>query len=417
MFGQSTIHSETVSMALGALRANKFRSVLTVLGIVVGVMTVVAVASILTGLRSSITAMIEEYGTNNIYAFHLSTGPRVGDRDRSEYERKSLTPEDGRAILAQASAIEEVANVLFLWRLDNTLRYGAHKYRQGSLMGVSSAYADVTNVSMKQGRFITDADDHFKRSVIVIGPNVAESLFPNRTNVVGTQVDLAGRPFEIVGVLEKRKNTFFGQSEEDNSLFIPFETGRKLSPESREMMLHMRARSEMLQEGLNQVQGVLRHRRAIKYNEPDDFELQTATRIMEQFDSITMFVGLFAIAISAVGLLVGGIGVMNIMLVSVTERTREIGVRKAVGARKGDIVRQFLLEAMTLTFLGGVLGTIVAIVISYVIMFFLPELPASIPAWAVISGLTVSTGIGLIFGVWPAKRAANLDPIECLRYE
>src|SRR5687768_9726298 len=144
MTGQTLFHRETVSMALGALRANKFRSVLTVLGIVVGVMTVVAVASILTGLRSSITAMIEEYGTNNIYAFHLSTGPRVGDRDRSEYERKSLTPEDGRAILAQAGAIQDVANVLFLWRVDNTLRYGAHKYRQGSLMGVSSAYADIT---------------------------------------------------------------------------------------------------------------------------------------------------------------------------------------------------------------------------------------------------------------------------------
>jgi putative ABC transport system permease protein len=168
---------------------------------------------------------------------------------------------------------------------------------------------------------------------------------------------------------------------------------------------------------LNQVEAVLRHRRALKYNQEDDFDLQTANRIIEQFDSITMYVGLFAIAISAVGLLVGGIGVMNIMLVSVTERTREIGIRKAIGARKVDIVRQFLFEAMTLTFLGGVLGTAVAIAISYVIKFFVPQLPASVPAWAVISGLTVSTAIGLIFGVWPARKAANLDPIECLRYE
>jgi putative ABC transport system permease protein len=165
------------------------------------------------------------------------------------------------------------------------------------------------------------------------------------------------------------------------------------------------------------VEAVLRHRRALKYNQDDDFDLQTANRIIEQFDSITMYVGLFAIAISAVGLLVGGIGVMNIMLVSVTERTREIGIRKAIGARKVDIVRQFLFEAMTLTFLGGVLGTLVAIAISYVIKLLVPQLPASVPAWAVISGLTVSTGIGLIFGVWPARKAANLDPIECLRYE
>jgi putative ABC transport system permease protein len=242
-------------------------------------------------------------------------------------------------------------------------------------------------------------------------------MFPNKTTIVGEFVDLVGQPFEIVGVMEKRRNTLFGQSEEDNSLFIPFETGRKLSPVSQYMMLHIQTKSGMLAEGLNQVESVLRQRRAVKYNEPNDFDLQTATRIIEQFDSITMWVGLFAIAISAVGLLVGGIGVMNIMLVSVTERTREIGVRKAIGARKGDIVRQFLFEAMTLTFLGGLLGTVVAIVISFIFMFFLPALPASIPLWAVLSGLCVSTGIGLIFGVWPAKRAANLDPIECLRYE
>jgi putative ABC transport system permease protein len=230
-------------------------------------------------------------------------------------------------------------------------------------------------------------------------------------------VDLAGRPFEIVGVLEKRQNTFFGDSEEDNAMFIPFETGLKMSPQSTEIMLHIRARSGMLEAGLDQVESVLRRQRSLRYNQPNDFDLQTATRIIQEFDNITMYVGLVVIAISAVGLLVGGIGVMNIMLVSVTERTREIGIRKAVGARKRDIVRQFLFEAMTLTFLGGLLGVFVAVVISYVVMLLLPELPASIPAWAVLSGLGVSTAVGLIFGVWPAKKAAGLDPIECLRYE
>ncbi len=408
---------EIVRMALGALRANKFRSGLTVLGIVVGVMTVVAVASILSGLRSSITSMIEEYGTNNIYAFHLSTGPRLGNRDRSEFQRKPLTPEDGEAIRTQVRSVEELANVLFLWRLDNTLRYRGEKYRRGQMSGVSAPYASVTNVEVAQGRFITEADDQHRRDVMVIGPNVAKALFPNVTDVVGSFVDLVGRPFEIVGVMEKRRNTFFGESEEDNAIFIPFGTGRKLSPDSTDMMLQMRARTGTLGITLNQVEAVLRHQRGLKFNQADDFDLQTANRIIEQFDSITMYVGLFAIAISAVGLLVGGIGVMNIMLVSVTERTREIGIRKAIGARKVDIVRQFLFEAMTLTFLGGLLGTVVAIVVSYVIMFFLPQLPASVPAWAVISGLAVSTGIGLIFGVWPARKAANLDPIECLRYE
>ena len=404
-------------MALDAIRSNKFRSILTVLGIVVGVMTVVGVASILTGLRSSITSMVEEYGTNNIYAFHLSTGPRLGNRDRSEYARKPLNKEDGQAILQQASAVDEIANIVFLWRLNNTLTYKDHKYRQGNLVGVSAEYPDITNSSVKEGRFITDADDTHKREVIVIGPNVAEALFPNYTSVVGTIVTMEGRPFEIIGVLDKRKNTFFGESDEDNSLLIPFETGRKLSPISDDMMLQIRAKSGMLDKALNQVEGVLRHRRGLKYSQQNDFDLQTATRIIQEFDNITMYVGLFAIAISAVGLLVGGIGVMNIMLVSVTERTREIGIRKAIGARKRDIVRQFLFEAMTLTFLGGVLGVIVAIVITSIIMFFIPALPATIPAWAVVAGLGVSTAIGLIFGVWPARKAANLDPIECLRYE
>jgi putative ABC transport system permease protein len=411
------IPTETVLMAFGSLRANKFRSALTVLGIVVGIIVVVLVASILTGLRSSVTSMIEEYGTNNIYAFHLSTGPRVGNRDRSEYQRKPLSPVDGDAILAQVPSVDQLANVLFLWRLDSTLRYRGEKYRRGQLSGVTAPYAAVTNVSVSEGRFITESDNAHRRDVIVIGPNVVTALFPNQSMIVGSQVELVGRPFEVIGVLEKRKATFFGESQEDNALYIPFETGRKLSPQSTDMMLQMRTRSGTLGASLNQVEAVLRRQRGLKYNQEDDFDLQTANRIIEQFDSIVIYIGLFAIAISSVGLLVGGVGVMNIMLVSVTERTREIGIRKAIGARKRDIVRQFLYEAMTLTFLGGVLGIIVAVFISYAIKLLVPTLPATVPAWAVISGIVVSTSIGLVFGVWPARKAANLDPIECLRYE
>jgi putative ABC transport system permease protein len=411
------VPTETILMALGSLRANKFRSALTVLGIVVGIITVVLVASILTGLRSSVTSMIEEYGTNNIYAFHLSTGPRVGNRDRSEYQRKPLTSVDGDAILAQVPSVEQLANVLFLWRLDSTLRYRGEKYRRGQLSGVTAPYAAVTNVSVAEGRFITESDNAHRRDVIVIGPNIVKALFPNQSVIVGSQVELVGRPFEVIGILEKRKATFFGESEEDNAMFIPFETGRKLSPQSTDMMLQMQTRSGTLGTSLNQVEAVLRRQRGLKYNQEDDFDLQTANRIIEQFDSIVVYIGLFAIAISSVGLLVGGIGVMNIMLVSVTERTREIGIRKAIGARKRDIVRQFLFEAMTLTFLGGLLGTIVAIAISLIIKAAVPTLPATVPAWAVVSGLVVSSSIGLVFGVWPARKAANLDPIECLRYE
>lgn len=411
------VPTETVVMAMGTIRAHKFRSFLTVLGIVIGVATVIAIASILTGLRGSIVSMIEEYGTNNIYAFHLSTGPRIGNRDRTEYMRKPFKPEDGEAIHAQGAAIEEVANVGFLWRINNTLKARGAVYKQGNLQGVSASYAKVTNVSLQQGRFINEVDDQHRRQVMVIGVNVADALFPQQGNIVGTEVELSGKPFEVIGVMEKRKSGFFGENEEDNAIFIPYLTGRKLSPRNDELMLHIRAKTGRFREALDQVEEILRRQRGLKFNDPNNFDITTADKIIEQFDGITKYVGLFAIAISAVGLLVGGIGVMNIMLVSVTERTREIGVRKAIGARRRDIVLQFLFEAMTLTFLGGVLGVLLAIMASYVIMFFIPSLPASIPIWAVAAGLIVSIAVGLGFGVWPARKASRLDPIECLRYE
>jgi putative ABC transport system permease protein len=414
---QSLVRSEALSMAIGSIRANKIRSFLTILGIVIGVTVVIAIASILTGLRGRIVSMIEEYGTNNIYAFHLSTGPRLGNRDRSEYTRKPLQPEDSEAILRDAGAVEDVANVVFLWRMDNSIKRNGQSYKRGQLQGVSASYARVTNIALSHGRFITDFDDEHRRDVMVIGVSVAEALFRDPADAVGAQVELSGRPFEIIGVLEKRKNSFFGENEEDTAMFIPFRTGRKLSPRSTDLMMHIQAKTGQLPVALGQVEDILRRQRGVKPKEPDNFDLSTPDKIVQQFDEITMYVGLFAIAISAVGLLVGGIGVMNIMLVSVTERTREIGVRKAIGARKRDIIRQFLLEAMILTSIGGLLGVAVAIVVSMVIMFFLPELPASIPLWAVLSGMVVSTTVGLVFGVWPAKKAANLDPIECLRYE
>jgi putative ABC transport system permease protein len=414
---KSIFPTEIISMALGAIRAHKLRSFLTVLGIVVGVVVVIAVASILTGLRGRIVDMIEEYGTNNIYAYHLSTGLGADRGDRSEFMRKPLRLEDADAIRRQAPAVDEVANMLFLRQIDLTIKYRGQAYSEGLLQAVSASYAKVINVSLREGRFISEVDDERRRNVMVIGVNVAESLFPGRPGAAGEQVDLNGKPFTIIGVLEKRKNSFFGENEEDSAIFVPFETGRKLSPMSVELSLHIRARTGMMAAALDQVERILRRRRGVKYNEANNFSLTTADQMVMQFDNITMYAGILAIAISTVGLLVGGIGVMNIMLVSVTERAREIGIRKAIGARKRDIVKQFLFEAITLTSLGGALGVVLAIVVSYVIGFFLPELPASVPIWAVLSGMAVSTVVGLVFGVWPAKKAADLDPIECLRYE
>jgi putative ABC transport system permease protein len=408
-------------MALESVRSHKFRSFLTVLGIVIGVMTAITIASILTGLRQNIVAMIEEYGTNNIYAFHLSTGPRSSE-DRSERLRKPLTVEDAEAIAAQANAVEEVGyqapNIGYSGGpFDDNITYQGHNYRWGDTQGVSANYDDITNIVIREGRFITDNDDQQRANVMVIGVNAADALFPGQNQIAGTKVRMGGYNFEIVGVLEKRKAGFFGENEEDNAVMIPFRTAQKIAPARGYTMLVIKARSGQTTEALQQSEEILRRRRNVKFGDPNNFDIKTADKFIEQFDSITAMVGLIAIAISSLGLLVGGIGVMNIMLVSVTERTKEIGVRKALGARRKDIVRQFLFEAMTLTFLGGVLGVILAVGISRIVMLLIPSLPATIPSWAVVSGLTVSVGVGLIFGVWPARKASRLDPIECLRYE
>jgi putative ABC transport system permease protein len=412
---------ETVGMALDSVRSHKFRSFLTVLGIVIGVMTAITIASILTGLRQNIITIIEEYGTNNIYAFHLSTGPRVSE-DRSERLRKPLTVADAEAIQAQASAVEEVAHVAPNVGYSNgpfndNITYQGHNYRWGNTQGVSPNYADISNVALSEGRFISEMDDQQRANVMVIGVNAADALFPGQSQIAGTQVRMGGYNFEIVGVLEKRKAGFFGENEEDNAVFIPYRTAQKIAPAKGYLLLVIRARAGQVNEALQQSEEILRRRRNVKFGDPNNFDIKTADKFIEQFDSITAMIGLIAIAISTLGLLVGGIGVMNIMLVSVTERTKEIGVRKALGARRKDIVRQFLFEAMTLTFLGGILGVVLAVGISRVIMLLVPSLPASIPSWAVVTGLTVSVGVGLIFGVWPARKASRLDPIECLRYE
>lgn len=413
---------ETLAMALDNVRSNKFRSFLTVLGIVIGVMAAIVVASILTGMRQSIISIIEEYGTNNIYAFHLTTGPRT-TTDRAERLRKPLTVADADAVKAQASSVEDLAvvapNVGYSGGpFDDNITYQGKNYRWGNTQGVTPNYASIVNINLKEGRFITESDEEQRRNVMVIGVNAAEALFPSQpNNIVGTEVRMGGLNFEIVGVLEKRKAGFFGENEEDNAVLIPFRTAQKVAPARGWILFIIQARSGQLSEALTQSEDILRRRRNVKFGDPNNFDIKTADNFVKQFDSIFAMVGLVAIAISSLGLLVGGIGVMNIMLVSVTERTQEIGIRKALGARRRDITNQFLFEAMTLTFLGGMLGVTLAVGTSKLIMLLIPSIPASVPMWAVTSGITVSVGVGLIFGVWPARKAARLDPIECLRYE
>lgn len=410
-------------MALDSVRAHKFRSALTVIGIVIGVMVAIVIASILTGMRGNIVKIVEEYGSNNIYAFHLTTGPQVGERDQAERARKPLTPDDGEAIKAQARAIEDVAMEapnIGGWGsgFDDTMSVAGKTYRRGNTRAVTANMAEVGNIELREGRFISEQDDANRRNVMVVGVNAAQALFPDKQEgITGTRVKMGGYVWEIVGVLAKRKATFFGENEEDNAVFVPFRTGKQVAPGRKFVVLVMRAKSGQLQEAADQVEEILRARRDVKFDEPNNFDVKTADAFITQFDQIFGMIGVIAIAISSVGLMVGGIGVMNIMLVSVTERTQEIGVRKAIGARRSDIVQQFLFEAITLTLLGGFIGVLLALFVSQVVMFFVPSLPATIPVWAVTSGLCVSIGVGLIFGVWPAMKASRLDPIACLRYE
>jgi putative ABC transport system permease protein len=408
---------ENLAMAMQTLMAHKFRSFLTVLGIIIGVVTVIVIASILTGMRQNIIAFVEEFGTNNIFAFHLGMGPHMGRRPREEWLRKPLSVQDALAIKEQCPSVQDVAWEGFPWETRIKVMYQSNVARNFNFTGVPANYAAIANLKVENGRYFTEMEDVLRMNVVVIGPDIREALFPV-TDPIGKQILINDHPFAVVGVLEKSKGGFLGEgNERDSAVHVPYHTFKKMMPWEDKHFLLIQARSGLLPKALDEVESLLRRRRGVKLNEANNFDLSTADRFIQQFDSITATIGLIAIAISSIGLMVGGIGVMNIMLVSVTERTREIGVRKAIGATRRDIVYQFLFEAMTLTGIGGVFGILLAILVSYIVVAFVPSLPTTIPMWAVITGFTVSVAIGLIFGVWPARKAAHLDPIEALRYE
>src|SRR6476620_6398855 len=266
---------ETLGMALDSIRGHKFRSFLTVLGIVIGVLTAIVIASLLTGMRQSIVSIIEDYGTSNIYAFHLSTGPRTGE-DRSERLRKPFVVADAEAIKA-APAVEAVAvvapNVGYNGGpFDDNVTYQGHNYRWGNTQGVTPNYADISNIILREGRFITESDDQQRANVMVIGVNAADALFPGQNQIAGTQVRMGGYNFEIVGVLEKRKAGFFGENEEDNAVYIPYRTAQKVAPAKGYLLLVIKAKSGQTAEALQQSEDILRRRRNVKFGDPDNFD-------------------------------------------------------------------------------------------------------------------------------------------------
>ncbi len=417
----ASLPAEVLKMAYDSVISHKFRSFLTILGIVIGILTAVLVASLLTGLRGSIVAMFEDYGTNNIYLFHLSTG--FGPSNRDERNRKPLTMDDASAVAAFSPSLTDVATVAInigSWGtgFDDNMIYKDKNYRWALTDGVTSNYDKITNLIIREGRWLNEADNYERRNVIVIGVNAVEALFDgDAEEAIGKIVRMNGSTWEIVGVMEKRQSGFFGENEEDRKIFMPFRTARKVAP-TRDAVLHIaQAQPGKIKDAVQEIEGVLRARRGVKSESPNDFDIKTADDFMSQFDGMLAGIGGAAIAISCLGLLVGGIGVMNIMLVSVTERTKEIGIRKAVGATRSAIVFQFLSEAMALTLFGGLIGIVLAVGISNLILLLFPALPAKVELWMILLSLAVSIGVGLVFGVLPARKAAKLDPIECLRYE
>ncbi len=408
-------YKENLAMAMDTILAHKFRSFLTVLGIIVGIVTVVLISSILSGARNELVSEVEDYGINNIYAFHMNMGISRGRRSAEERKRKPLTIADAGAIKELCPSVQDVA-----WRempsgSRMNISYKGKSLRSFEFMGTPYNYGSVANIRLENGRFFTQSEDVHRLSVVVIGPGAAEAMFED-TDPIGKEILINDRLFRVLGVTEKSKTSMLG-GESDNTVIIPYRTFQKMLPSNDMRILFIQAKSGMREKALEEVEGLLRIRRRVKPSEENNFSLTTSDRFIDEFDSITGVVRIGVVAISSIGLLVGGIGVMNIMLVSVTERTREIGVRKAIGATKKDIVLQFLLEAMTLTAVGGLLGIVLALVGSFLITVLAPSLPSLIPIWSVLAALTVSVVIGLVFGVIPARKAALLDPIEALRYE
>lgn len=402
------------SIAMSSIRAGKMRAFLTVLGVIIGTGTIIGVGSILAGLDGTITELIRTFGPNTMIVFKFQGGFRVGNLTPEEWKRKPLTLENAHAIAERCPSVAHVSPMLFPdFRGTSRVKYKGKEIYQIRMGGIEEGYA-ASGVEMSFGRFVSDIDNRRRLPVAVIGEDVARSLF-GELDPTGKWIDVNGHQFEVIGSMKRPAASFPGQ--EDRRVLLPYLSMKKMFPNAKENMLIVVAEEGKLAAAMDEVRVVLRQERRLKHKDPDNFWISTADQMIEEFHKVTSTVALVMVVLSSIGLLVGGIGVMNIMLVSVTERTREIGVRKAVGARRGDIIIQFLSEAATLTFAGGLFGMGLGWLISIAARIAFPTLPTAVPLWTVVLGVAVSVGIGLFFGIWPASKAARLDPVEALRYE
>jgi len=402
-------------MALGALWSNRFRSSLTILGVLIGVWSVIAMSSLIKGLDNAVQGSINELGSNILYIDKFSPEVDWDDLTEEERNRKEMTMLEADAISESCPTVSAVSPENHFWaRGGNVVKYKGNQANQPAVVGVVSDYQKVHNVTVSSGRFISKLDDNTRAMVCVIGSDIEEALFSDE-DAVGKEIRVNNNRFTVIGIREKGKSMF--ADDENNKVAIPMSTYMKLHPQDKALTLAVSAESaEKLEEAKEQITVTLRRVRQVPYNKDNDFAIFGQENIREIVGNITKYIYIAMIVISSIGLMVGGVGVMNIMLVSVTERTREIGVRKAIGARRANILWQFLIEAMTLSGTGGILGIGVGLLTALLIGVLTP-LPFGVSPLYVTLGFIVAVSVGLIAGLYPAYRAATVDPIESLRYE
>jgi putative ABC transport system permease protein len=406
---------ESAWMALDTVRTNKLRSLLTILGVSVGVITVIFMVSIIQGLNKSFASQLEALGSNSIWATKFD--PSFGHQPNSEeLHRKELTLADADAIRREAPSALSVSPLYR--KIAETVRFEDKQSDTPILIGVTPYYEFTQSSYVGRGRFITDMDVEQRSNICVIGQDLVRALFPF-TDPLEKELKIAGRPFRVVGVMEPLGN-FLGQSR-DNSIFIPITSFAKFYPElhfpeSIYVIIVRPISRAYVKSCTDEIVDILRRRRQVKPGEANNFGISSQDALLDIYNQLTGATYLVLTAISFVALMIGGIGVMNIMLVSVTERTKEIGLRKAVGATRLNILSQFLIEAVVLTAIGGLVGLVIGEIASYLMNKYSP-LPAFVPLWAIGVGVGISAAVGIIFGLWPAWKAARLDPIESLRYE
>ena len=412
---------EIVHMAADTIRTNKLRSGLTVLGIVIGVAVVIGVSSIGRGLDDNVRDRLATVGTDVIFAYHIDpfTFGRLTDEMRA---RRELTMEDAEA-MQDLPHVKAVSALLRLFRADlragtYAVKYQGHKATDTLLEGNSASMINVEDLPLATGRWFSQLDDEHRSPVVVLCSDTREELFGSE-DALDKEVTIEGRLFRVVGTLGKIQSVYNGGKDPiNNRVMFPLRTFNALHPELKQYWIVAKATShDDMPRAMDEIREVLRRRRKVAFDKPDNFAVFTSESITEVWNQITggLFVGMFAI--SSIGLVVGGVGVMNIMLVSVTERTREIGVRKAIGACRRDILLQFSLEAIMLTATGGVIGILTGALLVWIIPLVWPALPARMSIFWVSFGFSSAAAVGLIFGIYPAWKAANLDPIESLRYE